>query len=90
MGKIDLARFNSLITGQRSLSFVPVVQTQRTQVIDGVEVEVPEFTGGTFMFMDLLKHYLENSAYDEESRNKIFQSIEKIYNKVITPGEDEN
>lgn len=90
MGKIDLARFNSLITGQRSLSFVPVVQTQRTQVIDGVEVEVPEFTGGTFMFMDLLKHYLENSTYDEESRNKIFQSIEKIYNKVITPGEDEN
>jgi hypothetical protein len=35
-------------------------------------------------------YYLENSAYDEESRKKIYQSIEKIYNRVLMPTEDEN
>jgi DNA repair exonuclease SbcCD nuclease subunit len=90
MGKIDLNRFNALITGHRSIAFVPSAQMEGSDPREEGEVVVPEFTGGSFMFMELLSHYLENSAYDEDSKKKIYQSIEKIYNRVLMPVEDEN
>jgi DNA repair exonuclease SbcCD nuclease subunit len=83
--KVPLSLLTEYVTAPLKITFTPVSSEDQVIIDEGFH----DLEGKNFSILDLTKIYLENCKFEDEKKEKIYKSIEKLLQKVSIKNEED-